>query len=137
MFSGPYFSAFGLNMEIYKVNLRIQSECGKIRTRKTPNRDPFHAVNIWGKRCCPESLLLWEPQELTFLSAFQTHCTFQYHLVWNKKSNWKLGNKIILFFESSENRHVQKIPMYVWLHWKVLSRIDVVRKPKTKNVVAR
>ena len=24
--------------------LRIQSECGKMRTRKTPNTDTFHAV---------------------------------------------------------------------------------------------
>ena len=36
-FSGPYFSAFGLNTERYGVSLRIHSECGKIRTRKTPN----------------------------------------------------------------------------------------------------
>ena len=35
-FSGPYFPAFGLNMERYSVSLRIQSACGKIRTRKTP-----------------------------------------------------------------------------------------------------
>ena len=33
VFSGPYFPA-----------LRIQSECGKIRTRKTPYLDTFHAV---------------------------------------------------------------------------------------------
>ena len=33
-FSGPYFSAFGLNTEIYGINLRIQSEYRKIRTRK-------------------------------------------------------------------------------------------------------
>ena len=33
-FSGPYFLAFGLNTERYFVCLRIQSECGKIRTRK-------------------------------------------------------------------------------------------------------
>ena len=26
-FSGPYFPAFGLNMERYSVSLRIQSEC--------------------------------------------------------------------------------------------------------------
>ena len=31
--SGPYFPAFGLNTERYFVSLRIQSECGKIRTR--------------------------------------------------------------------------------------------------------
>ena len=28
----------------YFVSLRIQSECGKIRTRKTPNTDTFQAV---------------------------------------------------------------------------------------------
>ena len=41
-FSGPHFPSFG-------VSLRIQSECGKIRTRKTPNKDASHAVefNQW------------------------------------------------------------------------------------------
>ena len=53
-FPGPYFSAFGLNTEIYGVNLRIQSEYGKIRTRKTPNADTFYAVFYVGaivRRC--------------------------------------------------------------------------------------
>ena len=27
------------------VSLRIQSKCGKIRTRKTPTKDSFHAVS--------------------------------------------------------------------------------------------
>ena len=44
--SGPYFPAFRLNMERCGVSLRIQSKCGRIRTRKTPNTDTFHAV------CC-------------------------------------------------------------------------------------
>ena len=35
VFSGPYFPAFGLNMERYFVSLRIQSECWKIRTSKS------------------------------------------------------------------------------------------------------
>ena len=34
VFSGPYFSGFAWNTEIYGVNLRIQSEYRKIRTRK-------------------------------------------------------------------------------------------------------
>ena len=34
IFSGPYFPVFGVNAEIYFVNLRIQSEYRKIRTRK-------------------------------------------------------------------------------------------------------
>ena len=43
-FSGPYFPAFGLQTKIYTENLRIQSQCGKIRTRKTPNMDTFYPV---------------------------------------------------------------------------------------------
>ena len=34
-FSGSYFPVFGLNTEIYGVNLRIQSENRKTRTRKS------------------------------------------------------------------------------------------------------
>ena len=42
-FSVPYFPSFGLNTEIYGD---IQFECRKIRTRKTPNMDTFHAVYL-------------------------------------------------------------------------------------------
>ena len=38
-YSGLHFPAFGLNTERYGV-----SECGKIRTRITPNADTFYAV---------------------------------------------------------------------------------------------
>ena len=34
VFSGPHFPVFGLNMDIYRVNLCIESEYRKIRTRK-------------------------------------------------------------------------------------------------------
>ena len=43
-YSGPYFPAFGLNTERYSGSLRIQSECGKIRTRIIPNTDTFYVV---------------------------------------------------------------------------------------------
>ena len=43
-YSGPYFPAFGLDMKRHSVSLRIQSECGKIRTRITPNTNTFYAV---------------------------------------------------------------------------------------------
>ena len=43
-FSSQYFPAFGLNTERYSVSLRIQSECGKILTKKTPNTDTLHAM---------------------------------------------------------------------------------------------
>ena len=38
------FPAFGLNTERYGVSLRIQSECGKIWARITPNTDTFRDV---------------------------------------------------------------------------------------------
>ena len=42
------FPACGLNTERYFVSLRIQSECGKMQTRITPNTDTFYAVLfIW------------------------------------------------------------------------------------------
>ena len=43
-FSGPYFPTFGLYTERYETSFRIRSECGEIRTRKTPNTDVFQAL---------------------------------------------------------------------------------------------
>ena len=43
-YSGPLFPAFGLNTERWGMFLGVQSECGKMRTRITPNTNTFHAV---------------------------------------------------------------------------------------------
>ena len=46
-FSGPFTVRsvrFGLNTERYFVSLRIQSKCGKIKTKKSPNTDASHAM---------------------------------------------------------------------------------------------
>ena len=48
-YSGPHFFAIVLNTEIYRVNLNIQSECGKMRTRKTLDMDNFHAAKKLAK----------------------------------------------------------------------------------------
>ena len=45
-FLGRYFPAFGRNTERYSVSLFIWFGCGKMRTRKTPNTDTFHAVRF-------------------------------------------------------------------------------------------
>ena len=45
-YSGPHFSAFGLNTERFSVSLHIQSECEKMRTRITRNTDTFYAVTV-------------------------------------------------------------------------------------------
>ena len=43
VFSGPYFSEFGLNTE---RSLRIQSHAGKYGPEKTLYLDTFHAVTV-------------------------------------------------------------------------------------------
>ena len=43
-YSSPYFHVFGLNLEIYKVSIRIQTKCVKIRSRITPTTDTFYTV---------------------------------------------------------------------------------------------
>ena len=43
-YSGPYFPAFGVNTERYRVSQRIQSECKKMQTRITPDSATFHAL---------------------------------------------------------------------------------------------
>ena len=45
-FSGRYFPAFGLNTEIYSVNISVQSECRKYEPEKDPYLDTFHKVIV-------------------------------------------------------------------------------------------
>ena len=67
-YSGPYFSAFGLNTERYSVSLRIQFECGKMRTRITPNTDTFYGVDLpqvkWYSISSTKNILDEVPDEL-------------------------------------------------------------------------
>ena len=51
-FSGPFFPAFGLNMEIFRRNLPNQSEYWKIMTRKNPNTDLFTQCCIFETTQC-------------------------------------------------------------------------------------
>ena len=43
-YSGPHFPAFGQNTERYSASIRIQSECGRIRTRISPSTNTFYAT---------------------------------------------------------------------------------------------
>ena len=45
-YSGPYFPAFGLKKERYRVFLRILSERGKKRTGIAPNIDTPYAMMV-------------------------------------------------------------------------------------------
>ena len=44
--SGPYFPTFGLNTEIYSLNLPIPSKCGKIRSRKNSDFGRFSHSDV-------------------------------------------------------------------------------------------
>ena len=50
IFSGPYSPTFGQKTEIYKVNLCIQSECGKIQTIETSVFGHFSRSDNLGER---------------------------------------------------------------------------------------
>ena len=46
-----HFPAFGLNTERYRVSVRFQSGCGKMRARITPNMDTFYSVLVMVYQC--------------------------------------------------------------------------------------
>ena len=46
VFSGLYFPVFGLNTEIFRINIHIQAKYGNIETWKMSRSDTFHAVTI-------------------------------------------------------------------------------------------
>ena len=73
-YSGPYFPAFGLNTDRYGVSLHIQSECGKIRTKITPNTDTLQALLTAHELCnsdeCLYSIMIKDPYEIIKLAQF-------------------------------------------------------------------
>ena len=69
-YSGPHFPSFEINTKRYSISLRIQSKCGKIRTRITLNKDTFYAV-------CLTASMHYELRCLNLFTAFvQNFMTF-------------------------------------------------------------
>ena len=105
-FSGPFFSVFGLDTEIYGVNLRIQSEYRKIRTRKntvlghflrsvTHKEWVYHRVNIFeltGMVYCNSSslgILISKAKYIPFLPTLPTSSSpFTLHVETIHKMNF-------------------------------------------------
>ena len=87
-YSGLYFPAFGLNMEIYSSSLRIQSEYGKMRTRITPNTDTFYAV------LCSDGILL----QINFPRAWSLRKIGNDNMTWYTPMIWKLSKVLIQKF---------------------------------------
>ena len=66
-YSGPHFPSIGLNTERYSVSLGIQSECGKVRTRITPNADTFYVVFAAVNDETPDDTLFDNSSALNFI----------------------------------------------------------------------
>ena len=62
-YSDPHFPKFGLNTGRYGVSRHIQSRCGKMQTRITPNTDTFHAVTITNYNCHVKKLGIISPEQ--------------------------------------------------------------------------
>ena len=52
VFFGPYFPVFGLNAEIYSVNLAFSSNTRKNGPEKTPDLDNFHTLFLCDTLFC-------------------------------------------------------------------------------------
>ena len=65
-YSELFWFAFSRIQTEYSVSLRIQSECEKIQTIKTPNTDALHAVYIMLIEISMSSLLLHSKFLLSF-----------------------------------------------------------------------
>ena len=76
-YSGPHFPAFGLNTEGDGVSLRIQSECGKICTRVTPNTDSFYSVNINDNH-------VWKSERSRMISKFSIGEIYEFKKFYEK-----------------------------------------------------
>ena len=81
---GPYFPVFGLNKERYSVSLRIQPECGKIRTRKAPNKDTLRSdkldeIKDLQIKCMEKQLELVNKWKLRDVAIYQ-HLDWIFHI---------------------------------------------------------
>ena len=97
-FSGSYFPAFGLNTGRYRVSLRIPSECGKIRTRKSPNTDTFHAVygNYYYKVLFKRGNTASIHHSPYFKSMLHTNPEFMWFYLSHRENSFRRGQGVYL-----------------------------------------
>ena len=83
-FSGLHFSAFELNMETYGVNLRIQSQCGKMHTKKNSEYGHYSRSECDSTLCCTFGVSYYqqylglknrEPHPVCFLHKLTNSCS--------------------------------------------------------------
>ena len=112
-YSGPYFPALGLNTEMYFVSLRIQFECGKIRSRITPNTDTFYVVCDTGMLRFLNCMFLYFHAEFQFSGIFSSYVLASNVLAFPCSSFFqanfrKMGKRFTGFFANSCRNGIQK-----------------------------
>ena len=126
--SGLYFPTCGLNTEIYFINLRIQSECGKIWTRNNC-LDTFHKVIF-----CANVFEFWD---LPFIIFMITNFLLNIHvpLLILKKSVRRADGylKILIKKRSVNYLRVRLFAEPYFLAWRQNSRFFIRENTIQKN----
>ena len=92
------YNSKAIEMSVFRViPVRIQTECGKIRTRITPNMDTFHAVifsiwYLWNLTHFVNLILTWSWDAETIILKIHL-----YLMNWDNGTNWALRFVIHLF----------------------------------------
>ena len=107
---------FGLNTVKYGVSLHIQSKCGKIRARKTPNTDTFDAVEFAWKRIIVKMnhYSLYYLAQITFCMCFWIY--YFYLICWHVF--WSIFKLTGIFKGNRKNRNFMGHSSKKWTYCK-------------------
>ena len=129
--SSPYFPVFGLNTEIYGVNLRIQSEYRKMRTRNNSvfehfyNSEFFHRLSVEFLVRSIHSYFSSIPAWIRDLNVFQISTLGCY--IGGKPLNRTqpvLCCKIVCFFEKQSSNPRNFSFKIFWKYWALSSWLE-------------
>ena len=115
VFSGPHFPAFGLNTDIYFVNIRIQSEFWKIRTRENSVFGHFSRRAIFTKSSIID---VWQTSNRAseVLTQKRTHCEVAHQIRKRKRDTLSVASDYVLtlfrmgFFEAAHGWEAKRTP---------------------------
>ena len=104
VFSGPYFPVFGLNTEIYSINLRTQSKYRKIRSRKNSVFEQFSPIVALNQRYKKENWIMMTTQK----QYVTEHCNKR---KWKKTKFSRFTMWISFYLISRRNLYFRDVPL--------------------------
>ena len=124
VFSSLYFPAFGLNTEIYALNVRTQSKYGKLRTWKKLRIWTFHTVTIYSDHK-PFVNILNKPRTIGLLCIKRLILNFQGYDF--KIAHVSSKEKISDYFSMHPFINVQENNQYLKEYVKFFVKVHVQR----------